>query len=859
MPRRAFDKRPALSIISPQNARTANPPPRHYHPPTVTPTAHAQRPETPGGRAAGRARGWLVPLALAVAVARGPHAAVAQETDADPAVSVDPAADRPADANLQDALTDRAVLSVGFAGLDTVPRQLVENAVRMSVGDPYDPAVVNEDIRRLTRLGRFEKVEPAVEVVPGGLHLTYRLVEQPLLASVEVRGNKAIDDLTLRSAVTLRAGDPADEFLIERAVRQIKERYRKRGYFVADVSVDRELLERERRLELTVREGPRLRVHGIAFEGNVVFSDDQLREEVKQPTRIPVLRQGNLDRDLVELDATRVRDYLRDRGYLDAQVGSRIDVSPDQERAVVTFLVSEGQRYTVQSVRFTPDAEGGPLLVPDEQLLLAMFLKPGSVYSVNRSQASEEAIEAMYGRLGHLDADARIERRFDPERPEVVLDATVNPGRPATVGKVIVRGNNLTRTRVILRDTRGLTPGRRFDAVGLAETRRRLSETPLFSQPTVTVLGEPGDEVRDVLIEVEERNTGSIAFGANVSSDLGLGGAVDLTQRNFDITDTPESLGDFLTGQSFRGAGQTFNLTASPGARNSSYAVSWRDPAFLESDFSLSVSGFFNDRDRRQYDERRAGGSVGVGRRFGDVWSGALVARYNSIRIDDIERNASVDVFEVEGNNDLTSLGVSFTRSTADSFFTPGRGSRTEVGFDQVGALGGSFEFSRATAGFTKFWTVDRDFLDRRTILSFGVDTGYILQENEAPIFERFYAGGRSFRGFDFRGIGPRGVRADTGELGDDPVGGRFSLLTTLQYEFPLVDNYLRGVVFTDQGTIDNSVELNRWRVSVGAGIRMSIPFLSQAPFAIDFAVPLLEEEGDEDELISFTLDIPFQ
>lgn len=814
----------------------------------MKPTARDQRPDSPGSPSAGRCprRVGSAPLALAGLLALAGGAPLAAPT---PAHAQD----------VDDALTDRAVLRVDFEGLEAVPRQLVENSVRVRPGDPYDPAVRRDDLRRLRRLGRFEKVDALVEEVPGGLNVTYRVVEQPLLANIEVVGNKAVDELTIQAAVTLRPGDPADEFLIERAVQQIKELYRRQGFFVADVSVNEDLLQQERVLRLTVREGPKLRVHGIAFEGNRVFNDAQLRSEVRQPTRLPVLRQGNLDRDLVELDAARLREFLRDRGYLDAQVGSRIDVSPDQQRAVVTFLVDEGQRYTVQSVRFVPGRDAGPLLLPDEQLLLNMSLKPGSVYSVRESRASEQAVAALYGRLGHLDANVRVDRRFDPERPEVALEVSVDPGRPATVGKVIVRGNNLTRTRVILRETRGLTPGRPFDAVGLAETRRRLSETPLFSEPTVTLLGEPGDAVRDVLIEVAERNTGSISFGANVSSDLGLGGAIDITQRNFDITDTPENLGDFLTGQSFRGAGQTFNLTASPGARNSSYALSWRDPAFLESDFSLSLASFFNDRDRREFDERRAGGSIGVGRSFGDVWSGSVLARYNAIRISDIEEDAPVDVFDVEGNNDLTSLGITFTRSTADSFFTPGSGSRTVIGFEQVGALGGSFDFSRVNAGFNKFWTVDRDFLDRRTIVSFGVDAGFILQPDRAPVFERFFAGGRTFRGFDFRGIGPRGIRNDTGELGDDPVGGRFSLLTTLQYEFPLVDRFLRGVVFTDQGTISDSVDLSEWRVTVGAGVRLAIPFLSQAPFAVDFAIPILEEAGDEAELISFTLDIPFQ
>src|SRR5690606_26610314 len=143
-----------------------------------------------------------------------------------------------------------------------------------------------------------------------------------------------------------------------------------------------------------------------------------------------------------------------------------------------------------------------------------------------------------------------------------------------------------------------------------------------------------------------------------------------------------------------------------------------------------------------------------------------------------------------------------------------------------------------------QFWTVDQDFFGRKSIVRFRLEWGYILQDDEAPVFERFYAGGHStFRGFDYRGVGPRGIRADTGTLGDDPVGGDWLFLTGLEYSQPLYEDVVRWAVFTDMGTVQDDIGFDEWRVSVGAGLRIKIPFLGEAPFAIDVGVPLIKEE----------------
>jgi outer membrane protein insertion porin family len=750
----------------------------------------------------------------------------------------------------------RPVAEVRVQGLVLVPQELVRNQLRMDAGDPYDPETVENDIVRLTHLGRFNKVEAVVDqTADGTLVLTYLLSEQPLLSDVQVVGNKAISDQELLALVQLRSGDPADPFLLDQGKRRILAAYEEEGFFAADVNVDEELLFEQGILIFRVREGPRVRIRDFRFEGNEAFDDKVLRTEIDSRTYFPIFRKGRLSREQLQLDAGAVRGYYRDRGYLDAQVGRRIDISADETDAVVTFVVDEGPLYTVEQVQVE-----GITVFPAEQVRLVMPLDPGATYTEPKVRESVENLRDLYGKLGYIEARIDVQRLFHEDQPKVDVLVQVEEGQPYTVGKVSVRGNELTKSKVVLRQVRGMEPGRPFDREGLDTTRRRLRENPLFSEGTVTVLGSPEDEVRDVLVEVQEGQTGSVTFGAGISSDAGVVGAISVVQRNFDIADLPESFGEFVTGRAFRGAGQYFSLQLEPGSEQSRYAVSFREPYLLETDFFLDLSGFFFQREREDWDEQRFGGSVGIGQRFGDIYSASVGLRAEQVEISDIDPSAPVDAFDVEGSSFLTSVGLTFARDTTDSRIFPSEGSVASLTLDRFGALGGDYEFTRLRSRFQAFFTVDEDFLERRTVISTRLEVGYIFEEGEAPLFERFYAGGhRSFRGFEYRGVGPRGIRADTGEVGEDPVGGQWQLLTGVQYEFPLLDQFLRGVIFTDMGTVQNDVALDDWRVSIGTGVRLKIPFLSQAPFALDLAVPLVKQDGDETQLLSFDLEVPIR
>lgn len=750
--------------------------------------------------------------------------------------------------------TSRPIGEVRVEGNDAVSAQLILNQVQSKTGTPYNQETIAGDIQNITRLGRFSYVGVRPESqTDGSVNLVFEVREQTLLSDVQVVGNKAFGDKDLMGEVLLGAGDPIDPFLIDQAAEHIKRVYRSGGYFLVDVEADQTTLDENGILILRVREGPRVRIRGIFFEGNTSFTAKELTSKIKSDTYAFIFRKGVLSTEQLDQDVAELRDFYQQDGYLDVRVGRRVQLSDDQTEATLTFVIDEGRRYTVLSIGLEGNA-----LYSDEQMLEAMELNIGDVYSQDRRTKSLETIEDLYAKLGYIDARVAIDRVFHPSEPKVDLTVRVVESLPTVVGNVIVRGNPLTQDKVIRRQIRGIQPGRTIDGTGIELTELRIRETGIIQSATLTVQGEPGDEVRDVLIEVEEGSTGSLSFGAAVSSDSGVFGAIDLTQKNFDIQDTPESVGEFFSGQAFRGAGQYFKLSLQPGDERSFYQVAFNEPYIFDSDYFMDSSLYLYDRLREDWQEDRVGGTVGFGKRFGDVWSAQLRTKLETVDVNDIEDSAPEDVHDVAGDNTITNFGFFISRSTVDSRVFPTEGTRLNVGIERTGTFGGDFDYTRFTSDFNVFFTVDEDFFGRKTVLSFGAELGYIFEDSEAPIFDRFYAGGRDFRGFEYRGVGPRGIREDTEELGDDPVGGDWLFLFDVEYNYPIYQDVLRGVFFMDTGTVQKDAGFDEYRMSVGAGIRLQLPIFGQVPFAFDLAVPVAEEEGDETRIFSFDMALPF-
>ncbi len=366
---------------------------------------------------------------------------------------------------------------------------------------------------------------------------------------------------------------------------------------------------------------------------------------------------------------------------------------------------------------------------------------------------------------------------------------------------------------------------------------------PPSALPPGTVLAPP-ESYADIDVMVDETRTGRFMFGVGVNSDAGVTGQVVIDERNFNIMRPPTSLDDIVNGTAFRGAGQGFRMEAMPGNQLQRYLVSFTEPYLFDTPISFSTSGYYYDRRFYDWQESRVGGRMALGYRITHDLSLATSIRAEDVEIAHPRVRGVADLERVLGRSDLFTSRVSLTHDTRDSPFAATEGHYLELAYEQGF---GEFDYPRGEIDYRQYFLLrERPDGSGRHTLSYSFRFGF--SGNDTPLFEHYFAGGyTTLRGFNFRGASP--VDQDV------TVGGNFQMLGTVEYLFPLTaDDMLKGVVFTDFGTVEQDIELNseNYRVAPGFGLRISVPAMGPAPIALDFAFPVAMADTDDERIFSF-------
>ena len=759
---------------------------------------------------------------------------------------------------------DRPISEVEIRGLGRVNERLVRNNLRTASGQPFESSTIREDVATLYRLGQFESVTAdAILEVDGSVKVIFRVSEQAIIREVETVGNTVISDQELRSEIPLYAGGPRDDFLVEQGLIRVKDLYRTRGHYLAEVRVDESRLEDAGILIFVIVEGPRVRIKEIEFVGNREFNSDELGSKIKTKPSIPFFRKGELDPDLLIDDVAAIDGFYKDRGWVDVRVDHRVMLSPNSKEAKVVFVIDEGRQYRLREIKIT--SLGGPDSPLDvfssEQLLSLSKIRPGDPYTKPKVDRTVEAVSDAYRSMGFVDARVSSRGVRVGEQPELDLLVAVQEGRSSLTGLVTIQGNFLTKDKVIRRLVR-VRPGRPLDGPEVDRARDRIRATRLFNDVQVAIQqpSPENPEVRDIIVEVKEKNTGSFNFGAGLASDTGIFGEFSFRQQNFDIADPPMSVEELLAGRAFRGAGQYFDITLAPGNEVSTYSISLTEPHLFESNISAQFSGYYRTRDYFQFDEDRLGTNLTLGQSLGDVWVGNLNLGMQRVKLSNFDGSTPIQVYDDRGPDLFTTVGGSLQRSTVNDFFRPSKGSVVNVALGKAIPIIGDVDYWRIDTELTSFIKIYEDFLGRKQVLKLRTEIGWVFA-GKAPTFEKYYLGGRSFRGFYFRTVSPKSTTSyipGAAPISPQPVGGDWLFFTGAQYELPLIGEMIGGVAFVDSGTVTNTPGFSQYRVSVGVGIRIYLEALGPAPLAFDFGFPVVRQEGDEVQVFSFSAELPF-
>ncbi len=379
-------------------------------------------------------------------------------------------------------LVGRMVFDVRVAGNQDVPLAKIIPHIQTRPNRPYDPARVQEDIRRLNRTRWFITVESETRLLPQGVVVIYKVVERPRLKYVKYYGNRKVSRRVLDEQSGLKPGDPLDPYSVEEARRKIEEYYHKKGFQRVRVTVLEGNKLGDRGAVFLIHEGPVQRVWAVKFHGNTVASDGRLKTQIQTKPPLLWVFGGYLDPQKVEQDVDALIDYYRRLGFFRARVSRELEFSKDGSWVTVHFYIYEGPRYKIRQVHFV-----GNHLFRSQDLLQELKLRSGEAFDKAKMDLDIKKLQEVYGSYGYIFAKIEAEPRFVDDRPELDLVYAIEEGKRYRVGRIEVQIKGEvphTHMRTVL-NRLSLRPGDIVDIRKIRASERRLRASMLFENDPV--------------------------------------------------------------------------------------------------------------------------------------------------------------------------------------------------------------------------------------------------------------------------------------------------------------------------------------------------------------------------------------
>ncbi|MEM9449556.1 MAG: BamA/TamA family outer membrane protein [Cyanobacteria bacterium P01_E01_bin.6] len=388
-------------------------------------------------------------------------------------------------------------------------------------------------------------------------------------------------------------------------------------------------------------------------------------------------------------------------------------------------------------------------------------------------------------------------------------------------------------------------PGDVFNQRAIQSDLQQVFGLGIFDDVRVSL--NPGDDPRkvDVVVNVIEGNTGSIAAGVGFSSASGVFGSASYQQQN--LGGNNQRLG---TEVQFGTREILFDVRfTDPWIAGDPYQTSYTVNAFSRRSISLIFDGGDNEVELDNGDRprvQRLGGGVSFSRPLDEWlgwegWRASTGFQYQRVSIRDSDGDLTPEdelgndlSFSGSGRDDLITFQLGAVRDRRNNSAQPTQGSLLRFGTEQSIPFGsGSIFFNRLRASYSRYFPVSfTNFNDGPEALAFNIQAGTVL--GDLPPYEAFALGGTdSVRGYD------------AGDL----ASGRSFIQATAEYRFPVI-SFIGGALFFDFGSDlgtgeDVPGEPAEIRDKPGTGFGYGLGVRVQSPLGpirLDFGI---NDEGD--------------
>ena len=507
-----------------------------------------------------------------------------------------------------------------------------------------------------------------------------------------------------------------------------------------------------------------------------------------------------------------INNILNSRGYYAPEITALVETGTVNSPVIE---VNPGPRFRIAGLNLAFAGRGAE----EDEIQEAMSeigVSEGDIAIPAEIIDVERQLSQFFQNEGYAFADVSNRRvRGDREAATLNITYTLDVGDRVRLGETVLPEDSETDAEYIL----GLQPfeqGEIYSPSKLSSYAARLNELRTFRIANVRLSDEPtgespeGDAIHDVVVTLTERERNTVAVGASIATDVGVGFSLDYTRRNF------------------TGRGDTLTAELDFAQLEQEIEVEWRRPNELGYGRNIVLSTSLSNEETDGFDRQQFGVSAALEVSQSPDFTYTFGATASLIHEED-------DF----GARDLQLLGLFLAArlDRSNDFLNPTRGWRLDGRIDPNVSFGGEeSQFIRAETQARAYWPVlgDDDLVLAGRV---KVGTVYGADIDALPSDSRFYSGGGGVRGYGYQAIGPRS--AD-----DDPIGGRALLETSVEARWQVRPQI--GIVgFVDGGSVSRTEVPNFSELRFGAGV--GVRYLTPAgPLRIDIATPLDRSEFDD-------------
>jgi outer membrane protein insertion porin family len=664
------------------------------------------------------------------------------------------------------------------SGTEFLDKDVLITISKLTKGDkitvPGD--ATSNAVKNLWGQGLFDDVKLNIAEIRGdSIFFEIVVVERPRLTKIELLGLKKGEITDIRAKLNDKTGKVVNENLLKTTTDIIKKHFNEKGYLYTDVTITQRKDTSEANnliLDIAVDKHKRVKIDEIVFTGNKDFKDKQLKKYLKKTKArafYKVFGSGKFLQSKYDEDKLKMIAKMQEKGYRDAEVVKDSTWRSSENGVSIKIDLYEGPKYYFGNITWAGNAK-----YPTQFLETLLSIKKGEVFSEQKltrklsSSPNSDDVSSLYLNDGYLTFNV------DPVQTKIYgdtidLEIRMYEGPQYTINKIMVKGNDLTNDKVILREIR-TKPGQKFSKELIVRSTREIAQLGNFDDTKTDpkpININPNEGLVDIEYNVVEKPSDQIELSGGFGGGRVVG-TLGLTFNNFSARNLfnlsawkPLPKGD---GQKLSIRGQT------NGKYYQSYSFSFSEPwlggkkpiYFGISAFTSLQSNGLTNNDINQQKIRLNGMTFTLGQRL--KWPDDYFQANTSINLQQYKLNNYNQFIFSTGTSYNFNLTQEFSRSSIDAPIFPTSGSNLKLTIQATPpySLLNNKNYAVATDKekyqFTEYhkWKFESQWFQRiygKLVLKAQAQFGMLGIYNKAvgqSAFERFKLGGDGMQGFDF-------------------------------------------------------------------------------------------------------------